>query len=238
MYAPGVNLKKGIHCKIAAGRLNYFRAHVLGWAKEYGRDLPWRSEIAEDYAKIVVEVLLQRTRAEKVRMFYPAFLSQFPSWESIASASTGEIEEALKPLGLWKQRAPRLAGLARAITSRNNTWPRDRKELESLPGVGQYIANAVLLFIHGQAGPLMDASMARLLRRFFGMAVLKVDIRYDGELHTLANNILSKGDATWLNWGMLDIAAIYCRPKVPNCLACPLKRKCSYLERAAVLPWK
>lgn len=233
-----MNLKKDIYCEIAVGGLNYFRSHVLGWAKEYGRDFPWRSETASGYEKIVVEVLLQRTRAEKVRMFYPAFLSQFPSWEFLANASTGEIEEALKPLGLWKQRAPRLAGLAGAITSRNNTWPLDREELESLPGVGQYIANAVLLFIHGQARPLMDASMARLLRRFFGMAVLKVDIRYDGELHALANNILSKGDATWLNWGMLDIAAIYCKPKAPNCLACPLKQECSYLEKTALPPNK
>jgi A/G-specific adenine glycosylase len=181
---------------------------------------------------LVVEVLLQRTRAETVAAFLPRFLDEYPEWSALAESSLPKLSADLQPIGLWRRRASPLQKLAKELVRRGLTWPQDRRELEQLPAVGQYVANAALLFIHGEPHPLMDASMARLLRRYFAIPPEKVDIRYDAALHAVAYRVLRDSDAVTLNWAILDIAARFCTPKTPKCPECPLKRSCAHARSA------
>lgn len=128
--------------------------------------------------RIVSEVLLQRTKAETVSRYLPAFVARFPSWARLAAASESELEPLLKPLGLWRRRAVSLAGLARYAASVRGRFPSKRDDLEAVPAVGQYVANAILLFRHGLPAPLLDSGMARVLARAFRPAT-KADLRYD-----------------------------------------------------------
>lgn len=122
------------------------------------------------------------------------------------------------------------------MVRRELTWPKERRELEQIPAVGQYVANAALLFIHGEPHPLMDASMARLLRRYFTIVPEKADFRYDAALHAVAYRVLRRGEAVTLNWAILDIAACFCKPQNPKCPECPLKRSCAHGRSAVKLP--
>jgi A/G-specific adenine glycosylase len=97
--------------------------------------------------------------------------------------------------------------------------------VESLPGVGQYIANAILLLCHNKPQPLMDVNMARVLERNFGLRHL-VDIRYDPYLQALGAQVVSRGDAKKLNWAILDLAARICLGTSPVCNQCPLSSSC------------
>lgn len=189
---------------------------------------PWRETNASLYLLLVVEVLLQRTRAETISAFLPRFLARYPNWETIAASSLSDLAETLKPIGLWRRRAPPLQGLANRLVALGGQWPRKREELEELPAVGQYVANAALLFAHDEAHPLMDSSMARLLRRYFVIHPEKADIRYDKALHAVAYRVLAKGSAIELNWAILDISARYCKPRQPICPDCPLRRSCMH----------
>lgn len=211
-----------------------FRNKLLAWFQCNGRAFPWREPSATQYLLLVVEVLLQRTRAETIRDFLPSFLRRFPGWASIAACDVDELGEALKPIGLWRRRVAPLQGLASEMVARNGLWPRDRDELESIPAVGQYVANAALLFIHGESHPLLDASMVRLLRRYFTLTPEMADIRYDKEVHAMAYRVLGAGNAVHLNWAMLDVAALYCKPRQPNCPACPLRRSCAHARSSLV----
>ncbi|WP_460527229.1 HhH-GPD family protein [Chitinimonas naiadis] len=209
-------------------RVRRFQTRLLAWFELCGREFPWRQSDAGLYEKVVVEVLLQRTRAETVARFLPNFLHSYPGWREIAEASEDELAVVLRPLGLWRRRGVSLRGLARSLVAMAYTWPGERAKLESLPAVGQYVANAVLLFVHRQREPLMDASMARLLRRYFGLPQVRVDIRDDELLHDTAYAVLVSGDAVILNWAMLDLAALICRPSKPKCHECPISSSCRY----------
>lgn len=211
-----------------------FRRCLLAWFTPNGRAFPWREPEASPYLLLVVEILLQRTRAETVRAFLPSFLKRFPSWEAIATCKLDELGGSLKPIGLWRRRAPPLLELAKEMVARAGEWPRDRDELENMPAVGQYVANAVLLFIHDEPHPLMDASMARLLRRYFTVTPEMADIRYDKKLHAVAYKVLAAGNAIYLIWAMLDVAALYCKPRQPVCVACPLRRNCAHARSSGV----
>ncbi|CAJ0691515.1 hypothetical protein [Ralstonia holmesii] len=231
-----MNAEKAPGSHITGHRVSTFRRKLLSWFPDNGRTFQWRSEGASPYLLVVVEVLLQRTRAETVRAFLPSFWARFPSWAHIATCDVNDLGEALKPIGLWRRRAPPLRALAREMVARGGHWPHHREELELMPAVGQYVANAILLFIHGEAHPLMDASMARLLRRYFAIESVKADIRYDKALHAVAYRVLSGGNAIKANWAMLDVAAMYCKHRNPACQSCPLRRSCAHARSVAVSP--
>jgi A/G-specific adenine glycosylase len=218
---------------VSNNRVIRLRQKLLSWFASEGRQFPWRKAPASPYIQLVVEILLQRTRAETVAAFLPRFLEKYPGWTTLADANLQELSTDLQPIGLWRRRAPALQGLAKELVRRRLTWPKERQELEQIPAVGQYVANAALLFIYGEPYPLMDSSMARLLRRYFVILPEKADIRYDMALHAVANQVLRKGDAVTLNWAMLDIAARYCVPRIPRCSDCPLKRSCAHGRSSA-----
>ena len=206
-------------------QLSGFRRKILAWYSDNGRSFPWRKKSVSKYKLIISELLLQRTRAETVGSFLDTFLSHYPSWKKLAEASEAEIREVIQPIGLWKRRAPILKNLAIEISKRNGRFPSKRIDVEALPGVGQYIANAILLFCHGEAQPLLDAGMARVLERVFGSRKL-ADIRHDPYLQGLAFEIVQCEKAREINWAILDLAATTCLVRKPRCDECPLVSMC------------
>ena len=202
-----------------------FRRRLLAWYANNGRGFPWRRKSASKYTLVISELLLQRTRAETVANFFDTFIGQYPSWKNLAEAKESEIGEVIQPIGLWKRRAPTLKQLAMVMSTRNGRFPRTRAEVEALPGVGQYIANAILLLCHGEAQPLLDANMARVLERVFGHRKL-ADIRYDPYLQELSLKVVQCKKSKELNWAILDLAATTCVIRKPRCDECPLMSMC------------
>lgn len=212
-------------------RIAGLRRHLLTWYREHGRVLPWRSEAASTYEKICVEVLLQRTRAETVARVYSTFFGRFPEWAEIAAAEVEELEEHFRPIGLWQRRARSIKGLATYAAERGGVFPASEQELADVPGVGQYVANAILLFQHGKARPLIDVNMARVIERYVHPRRLS-DIRYDPWLQAAAHWLV-RSDPILVNWAVLDLASALCLPGRPRCAACPLEHWCN---QVMVLP--
>lgn len=206
-----------------------FRRIILSWYRTNGRYFPWRKKSATSYQKIISEVLLQRTRAETVAVFFSAFVRQFPSWRKLSKATEKRLQVYLQPIGLWRKRAETLKKLSHEMASRNGRFPKSREEIEKLSGVGQYIANSIELFCHGKPRPLLDSNMARVLERYFGPRKL-ADIRYDPYLQALAKKVVSCKDPAFLNWAILDHAALICKPSAPLHNHCPLVKKCRHFN--------
>ena len=217
--------RKESHSNILVAEVLNFQKQVLEWFTTNGRSFPWRKRHTSNYQRIVSEVLLQRTKAETVAGFYSYFFKKYPSWKKLAKATEKEVGEFLKPIGLWQRRAVSITKLAKVMDVHGGRFPRTREEIESLPNVGQYIANAVLLFCHGEPQPLLDASMARILERCFGPRKLS-DIRYDPYLQELAKMVVTCSDPMSTNWAMLDLAATICIQTQPKCFKCPLTMMC------------
>jgi A/G-specific adenine glycosylase len=211
--------------RITSGRLSSFRKKILDWYCVHGRILPWRRCGQPVYRLVISELLLQRTRAESVAEFYPDFFRSYPTWASLAQAQRSELILKVRPLGLWRRRAEGLLGLAESIKKRRGRLPPIRSEIESLPGVGQYIANAIELIAFGRPRPLLDVNMARVLERYFGPRRLS-DIRYDPYLLRLAQDAIECDESLQLNWAVLDLAAMICTSRSPNCPMCPLQQGC------------
>jgi A/G-specific adenine glycosylase len=217
--------------EVAVDKLNFFQESILSWYKENKRIFPWRKKGANEYHLIISEVLLQRTKAETVANFFPIFIDKYPSWEVLANASINELQEFLKPIGLYKQRGERLFKLAQEIKKRGYKLPGTKEEFEELPLVGQYIANAYDIFIKRSPAPLLDVNMARLLERFFGPREL-ADIRYDPYLQNLAWSVIKHEHFKELNWGILDFSAKNCTARKPMCYGCALSESCFEFKKS------
>lgn len=215
---------------IPKAKIKFFQERLLKWYATDGRRFYWRRKGLTNYQYIIAEVLLQRTKAETVAKFFPIFISHFPNWRTLANADVLDIAEHLKPVGLYTQRSIRLKKLAQEMVKRNGRLPRDREELEAIPFIGQYIANAIELVIFDEPSPLIDVNMARVLERFFGPRTM-ADIRYDPYLQDLSYKVVDHASAKEMNWAVLDFAAIVCKPR-PLCIICCLNSKCIYYESA------
>lgn len=178
----------------------------------------------------MVEVLLQRTTATAVSRFYARFFERFPSWESLAAASEANLEEFLKPLGLWRRRAASLVGLARYARANGGVFPSDPSNHREIPAVGQYVSNAILLFQDRRPSPLLDVNMARVIERFVRPRRL-ADIRYDPWLQVAAH-WLARKDPVVTNWAVLDFAALVCKARTPLCSTCPVSSRCAFARSA------
>jgi A/G-specific adenine glycosylase len=211
-------------------KITFLQKYLLMWYKKSGRRFYWRKKGLPQYKYIIAEVLLQRTKADTIAKFYPSFITEFPNWGSLANADLSAIELFLKPVGLYTQRALRLKNLATEMVKRKGRLPRDRKDLESIPFIGQYIANAVELVVFNQPSPLVDVNMARVIERFFGPRRM-ADIRYDPYLQELAYKIVNHPKAKHINWAVLDFAALICQARKPLCEKCLISRNCYFYKK-------
>ncbi len=208
-------------------RITKARAKLLEWFNVQGRDFPWRRPGASQYERICVEVLLQRTRAETVDGVYASFFDRYPDWASLAAAPIGELEEVLRPLGLWRRRAKSIGALAAYASHHKGVFPVIDAELAKVPAVGQYVANAIQLFQQGKAKPLVDVNMARFIERYLRARRLS-DIRHDPWLQEACHWLVKCEDPVGINWATLDHAALTCRARTPRCGSCMLRGTCNF----------
>ena len=209
-------------------KLTLLAADLAEWYKHGGgRSFPWREPGTPVYQLVCVEVLLQRTRAETVASFYHRFFTHFPDWQELADAPVVELEEFLKPIGLWKRRAASLRALATYAIQHDGTFPSKYEDLLKVPAVGQYVAHAILMFQHGKRFPLIDVNMARVVERFVRPRKL-ADIRHDPWLQQACKWLVKRGDTKTVNWSVLDHAALTCRARDPDCGSCLVSSRCSF----------
>lgn len=205
-----------------------FRAVMLDWSKQNKRSFPWRGT-KSPYRVLLSELLLQRTRGENVAPVYEAMVKRWPTAAHLARARPHSVAEMVRPLGLAK-RAPLVTAFARTVVRDfSGRIPNDLQQLQRLPAVGPYSAHAVQIFARRHNLPLVDWVIARVLRRYFGLAGGKRP-NADKDLWALAEQASRDGQARAVWLGVLDFASAVCAPR-PRCPDCPLQTSCAFYRK-------
>ncbi|BBO78260.1 hypothetical protein DSCW_56770 [Desulfosarcina widdelii] len=140
------------------------RRRLLSWYTAHRRRLPWR-ETSDPYAIWVSEVMLQQTRVDTAIAYYLRFMKRFPTVNLLAQADLQEVLKLWEGLGYYS-RARNLHRAAGIVVDRfKGAVPDDPSDFRSLPGVGDYIAAAVLSISFNQALPVVDGNVKRVLSR-------------------------------------------------------------------------
>lgn len=210
---------------------------LLSWFAANKRQLPWRAT-RDPYRIWVSEVMLQQTRVSTVIPYYERFIKTFPNLRSLARAEDNRLMKAWEGLGYYA-RARNLREAARTVVSQHGgALPPSRDELLHLKGFGAYTAASVASLAFGEDCAAVDGNVMRVLSRLFA---IESDLRHPSarrEFQRLADALLPAGKSGAFNEAMMELGAMVCKPKNPNCDGCPVRRYCrAYREgRANELP--
>ena len=190
---------------------------LLTWYAAVARDLPWR-RTRDPYAILVSEVMLQQTQAARVVPYFEAWMERFPDPAALAAAPVEDVLRAWSGLG-YNRRALALRRAA-AIVARDG-WPAGAAGLRALPGVGPYTAAAVASFAWDEPVAVVDTNVRRVLTRWDGRE------RGPAGLAARAQELLAPERPAAFNQATMELGATVCRPRRPDCPACPVAEGCA-----------
>jgi len=189
------------------------RTRLLRWSRYHGRDYPWRH--AALYGVVVAEVLLQKTRADAVMV-----LRRWPDADSLLRARPQTIQRLVAPLGLGEQRTQRLRAAVR--------W--DVGQTNAPSGIGPYGQGVVALTTGTQpARAPVDGNIARVLTRLSGYTWSRGEPRKQPEIRNDISTLIDGPSERGLRvlYALVDLGALICTPRNPQCTDCPLERQCA-----------
>lgn len=222
--------------------MSSFALRIVRWQRRHGRnDLPWQAESGGSSAPYRVwlsEIMLQQTQVATVIPYFERFISRFPDMKSLAAADENDVLALWSGLGYYS-RARNLHAAARALVERHGgRFPADPETLIQLPGIGRSTAAAIAALAFGRRAAILDGNVKRVLARHGGVAGWAGDKRVEAALWQLAESRLPARDIEAYTQGMMDLGALVCTRRQPDCPACPVREDCiaHTQNRTAELP--
>ena len=207
-------------------------AALLPWYDRHARSLPWRRPPGasrgggrpDPYRVWLSEIMLQQTTVAAVAPRYGRFLAVWPDVESLARASEADVLREWAGLGYYS-RARNLHACAREVVARHGArFPRTAKGLRALPGVGEYTAAAVAAIAFGEAAPVVDGNVERMVSRVAALPVPPA--RAKAEVRRIVGTWVPADRPGDFAQATMDLGATICTPRSPACAVCPLLGLC------------
>jgi len=201
------------------------RQSLMSWYSANQRDLPWR-KTTDPYHIWVSEVMLQQTQVNTVMPYYRRFLQRFTSLERLARSDLQDVLKVWEGLGYYARarNLHRAAGII--INHHHGILPDGWDNFRKLPGVGDYIAAAVLSIAFEKPYAVVDGNVKRVLARLL-LEEAPVNKSTSTKIFKeAADRLLSDKDPGIFNQAMMELGAMVCKPQQPLCSACPIQRMC------------
>jgi A/G-specific adenine glycosylase len=193
---------------------------LVRWFQENQRPLPWRVSY-DPYHVWVSEVMLQQTQVETALPYYERFIREFPTIYSLAGAQEQRVLRLWAGLGYYR-RAKNLMAAAQIVAQKYyGVVPSDYETLIELPGVGRYMAGAILSIAFNKAFPVVDGNVRRVLSRVHGWTDDDPKALWDA-----ATELARLGEPRVVNQAVMELGAKVCSFKSPRCLVCPIQSAC------------
>ena len=203
-----------------------FAHRVVHWQRDHGRgNLPWQAT-RDAYRIWLSEIMLQQTQVSTVIPYFERFVARFPDAASLAAAHEDEVMALWSGLGYYA-RARNLHRAAREVVERcGGVFPSRYDDLVTLPGIGRSTASAIAAFASGEARPILDGNVRRVLARHAAIPGDPSSSAVQQVLWEEAEARMPQRDVEAYTQGMMDLGATICLPRKPLCLLCPVNEDC------------
>jgi len=254
-----ITMRANLKFKIQNSKLRKLVLLLLDWFAANARDLPWR-RTSDPYAIWVSEIMLQQTQVKKVIPYWERWMRELPTIKAVAEASSDKIHKLWEGLGYYS-RARNLQKAANQIAKQHRgKFPENFDDMLALPGIGRYTAGAICSIAFNQPTPVLDGNVIRVLTRVFGIGENPREKKTNAQLWQLAEELVTHAktqssrrknsshcafallrednSCSFLNQSLMELGALVCTPRNPQCGICPVKRLCvAYRDnRVAELP--
>jgi len=182
-----------------------------------------RRERKEDpFYTLIFTILSQRTRDEQTEKATERLFKRYSNAEELADADVKEIEELIRGVGFYREKAKRVKEVALRIKDLGGV-PDSIEELLKLPGVGRKTANCVLLYGYGINALPVDTHVHRIANRLGLVSTTKAE-----ETEEALKKLLSEELWSYVNDLFIAFGRDVCKPIAPRCGDCSFKACCRY----------
>mgnify|MGYP002536208039 FL=1 len=202
-----------------------FARSLERWFESNKRQLPWR-ETTDPYLIWVSEIILQQTRVAQGLDYYNRFVSRFPDVAALAAATEDEVLKYWEGLGYYSRARNMHAAARQVMRDFGGRFPDTYEAIRSLKGVGDYTAAAIASFAYGLSHAVVDGNVYRVLSRLFAVDT-PIDTTAGRKLFAaLADEWLDRHRPALYNQAIMELGALQCLPRSPQCPVCPLAEWC------------
>jgi A/G-specific adenine glycosylase len=130
-------------------------------------------------------------------------------------------------------------------------FPQTFDAVLALPGIGRYTAGAICSIAFNQPTPILDGNVIRVLTRIYGIKTDPREKQTNARLWQLAEELVTHAsrithhasansrtrtkdederNCSHFNQSLMELGALVCTPRSPNCAACPVQKLCVALK--------
>ena len=173
--------------------------------------------------------MLQQTQVVTVIPYFDRFINKIPNLKKLSTIQDTELIKLWEGLGYYS-RARNLKKTAKIIISKHHgKIPNNYEDLISLPGIGNYTANAILAIAFNKSYIPLDGNIERVLKRY-------LHLKKDNEIQK--NNLIKKKSIFGISsrasdyaQALMELGAMICKPKNPECSGCPISKNCKSYKK-------
>lgn len=217
-------------------KLPLFSDLVLNWFERFGRKtLPWQLE-QSPYHVWLSEIMLQQTQVATVIPYFNRFINAFPTICDLANAKSDQVLHLWTGLGYYA-RARNLHFSAQTIVAHyQGQFPDQFDQIIKLKGIGRSTAGAILSLAFKKPYPILDGNVKRVITRYFAIEGYSGNKEIEKKLWQTITEITPKIRTNEFNQAMMDLGALICTTKNPQCNHCPLSSSCiGYIHQTWML---
>ena len=183
----------------------------------------------KDYELVIAVMLSAQTTDKSVNAVTPLLFKKYSSLDELNKAPLEDIEEILKPIGLYKNKAKNLKGIVETLINKfNYQVPSDKEQLMTLPGVGNKTAGVIRAEIFQIPDLPVDTHILRISKRL--NLAKKDDEPIDVERKL--KKIISEERWIKSHHQLIHFGRYFCTARSPQCENCKIKDMCiNYLEK-------
>ena len=205
---------------------------ILKWYDLNKRPLPWRKKVSvekKQYYTLISEFMLQQTQVITVIPFFNRFIKNLPSINSLAKVSEKKLIKLWEGLGYYS-RARNLKKSAQVILKNfDGKLPDNFEDLITLPGIGNYTANAILAIAFNKPYIPLDGNIERILKRYL---YLKKDKEIQKDYLLQKKSVFGKTlRSSDYAQALMELGALICKPNNPICAQCPIIKNCKSYKK-------
>jgi len=206
---------------------------LVDWYEINKRNLPWRNT-EDPYLVWVSEIILQQTRVIQGLDYYHRFIHAFPDIFSLARADLDDVLKIWQGLGYYSRARNMYAAAKHIINVYQGKFPSTYDELFTIKGIGDYTASAIASFAFGQAVPVIDGNVNRVIARLFGIRQPVNKPAGQKEIRAYAEKLMVRDIPGTYNQAVMEFGALQCVPKNPDCEACIFQQICVAFQSGLV----
>ncbi|MBF0503950.1 MAG: A/G-specific adenine glycosylase [Candidatus Omnitrophica bacterium] len=204
--------------------LKYFSRDLMCWYVKNKRDLPWR-HTKDPYKIWISEVMLQQTTINAVIPYYKKWIKTFPTVHDLAQAPLQRVLKLWEGLGYYNRAKNLHKAALLIIKNYNGQIPKNPINVRSLPGFGPYTTGSVLSIAYNMPLTIIDANVRRLVMRLLALPG-QADTKQDPIINQFLLKVLPPKGAGDFNQALMELGALVCRVKDPDCKSCPQDKYC------------